>query len=289
METQNGKYLRAASPHCRRRKKRSAPVLILAVTAVCLALTLAGMLLYAAHLNRAAEDFSDLSRLVHDAAPEKTAGGSAGSSGGQTSGQAGPENRDPSAPKTILPEFATLYERNPEFFGWLEIEGTQIDYPVMYTPNEPEKYLRANFQGQYSRSGTPFVDGSCTGESDNILIYAHNMSDKTMFHSLLNYQEKDYWRKHPTITFNTLYERNEYEVLAAFYDRVYYQNEKVFKFYQFIDAENEEDYRYAIEQFRKKSIYDTGVTAQYGDKLITLVTCAYHTDNGRFVVVARQK
>lgn len=286
----NGKYLRG-TPLVRRRRRRrgSAPVIILSVVAVCLAITLAGMLLYAAHLNKATADFSDLSQLVHSGAPGKSTDGLSGSSGGQASDQAGSENRDPSAPKTILPEFVTVYEQNPDFFGWLEIQGTKIDYPVMFTPEEPEKYLRANFQGQYSRSGTPFVDGGCTGDSDNIIIYAHNMSDKTMFHSLLNYQEKDYWRQHPTILFSTLYERGEYEVLAAFYDRVYYKNEKVFKFYQFINAADEADYQYAIEQFQKKSIYDTGVTAQYGDRLITLVTCAYHTDNGRFVVVAREK
>ena len=77
--------------------------------------------------------------------------------------------------------------------------------------------------------------------------------------------------------------------MSVFYDRIYYSHEDVFKFYKFVDAENEADFDYAVSQLKKKALYDTGVTAEYGDKLITLVTCAYHVDNGRFVIVARRK
>ena len=84
-----------------------------------------------------------------------------------------------------------------------------------------------------------------------------------------------------------MYEEKTYEIIAAFYDRVYYKYEDCFKFYQFIDAEDEAHFQEAIDYFKKTALYDTGVTAEYGDKLITLVTCAYHVDNGRFVVVAK--
>lgn len=114
------------------------------------------------------------------------------------------------------------------------------------------------------------------------------MLDGSMFRSLLKYEQKNYWQAHPTIQFDSLYREGEYEVLAAFYDRVYRQSEDVFKFYQFIDPEGEEDFQQAMENYQKKSLYDTGVTAEYGDQLLTLVTCAYHTANGRFVVVARR-
>lgn len=188
----------------------------------------------------------------------------------------------------ILPEYAALSAENPDFFGWIRIPDTRIDYPVMYSPEEPEKYLHAGFNGKYSFAGTPFLDGSCEPSSDNLLIYAHNMLDGSMFRSLIKYEQKDYWQKHPVIQFDTLYEKQEYEVLAAFYDRVYYQKETCFKFYQFIQAADEADFDNAIARFREKALYDTGVSVSYGEQLITLVTCAYHTDNGRFVVVAKK-
>lgn len=190
---------------------------------------------------------------------------------------------------TILPQYAQLYQQNPDMVGWIKIEGTAIDYPVMHTPAAPEKYLHVNFEGAYSYPGVPFVDAACTIDSDNLLIYGHNMPNGTMFRSLMQYQQKNFWQNHPTIVFNTLYEEQEYEVLAAFYDRVYYKTEDVFKFYQFIDPETEEEFDEGIAQFKEKALYDTGVNAEYGDRLITLVTCAYHTDHGRFVVVARRK
>lgn len=190
---------------------------------------------------------------------------------------------------TILPQYAQLYQQNPDMVGWIKIEGTAIDYPVMHTPADPEKYLHVNFEGAYSYPGVPFVDAACTIDSDNLLIYGHNMPNGTMFRSLMQYQQKNFWQNHPTIVFNTLYEEQEYEVLAAFYDRVYYKTEDVFKFYQFIDPQTEEEFDEGIAQFKEKALYDTGVTAEYGDRLITLVTCAYHTDHGRFVVVARRK
>lgn len=192
-------------------------------------------------------------------------------------------------PPEILPQYADLAAQNPEMVGWLRIADTAIDYPVMHTPEDPEKYLHTNFEEEYSYPGVPFIDGNCTMDSDNLLIYGHNMPNGTMFRSLLQYKEEAYWKEHPTICFDTLYEEQEYEVLAAFYDRVYYKTEDVFKFYQFIDAEDEQNFDDAIAQFRSKALYDTGVEAAYGDQLITLVTCAYHTDNGRFVVVVRRK
>lgn len=190
--------------------------------------------------------------------------------------------------RTILPQYLELSQKNPELFGWIKIDGTRIDYPVMHTPDDPEKYLHTDFKEESSYAGIPFLDASCSETSDNLLIYGHNMLDGSMFRSLLKYESKTFWESHPVIEFDTLYETQKYEVLSAFYDRVYYKTEDVFKFYQFIDAENEEEYNDAVAHFKEKQLYETGVEAAYGDQLITLVTCAYHTDNGRFVVVARK-
>ena len=189
----------------------------------------------------------------------------------------------------MLPQYGDLYQQNPDLYGWVRIDGTIIDYPVMRSESDPEKYLHANFEAEYSYPGTPFVDAKCTNDSDNILIYAHNMLDGSMFRSLLKYESKTYWEAHPTIMYSDLYNEYTYEVVAAFYDRVYRKTETdVFKFYQFIDAEDERHYTDAIDNFKSKALYETNVDAVYGDQLITLITCAYHTDNGRFVVVARK-
>ena len=115
------------------------------------------------------------------------------------------------------------------------------------------------------------------------------MKNGTMFKHLLNYQSEKFWKEHPTVKFDTLYEEGEYEVVAAFYDRVYYSYEDVFKFYNVIELEDEDSYDDAIANLRKKSIYDTGVVPAYGTQLVTLITCAYHVDNGKFVVVLAEK
>ena len=114
------------------------------------------------------------------------------------------------------------------------------------------------------------------------------MNNGSQFATIMDYENKAFWEEHPVIYLSTLYETRTYEVLACFRDRVYYKYEDVFKFYQFIDAEDEAAFDEAYNYFKNKSCYDTGVTAEYGDDLITLVTCAYHTDNGRFVVVAKR-
>lgn len=190
----------------------------------------------------------------------------------------------------ILPYFVEM-ARNPDFVGWIKITGTKLDCPLMYTPGDGEKYLRRNMEGEYSVGGVPFIDEHCSLDprSDNLIIYGHNMKNGTMFRTLMEYDQRDYWEEHPVIYLSSLYEEKEYEILAAFYDKVYMKTDTCFKFYQFIDAEDEEDFNEAIAYFKKHALYDTGVTAAYGDKLITLVTCSYHVDNGRFVVVAREK
>ena len=202
-----------------------------------------------------------------------------------------PEATEAPKEREYLPFLQEKREENEDTVGWLTIDGTKIDYPVMYTPQDPEKYLHLGFDQKYSFAGLPFIDANCSldPESDNLIIYAHNMLDGSMFRSLMKYEEKSYWQQHPTVKLDLWDEEREYEVLAAFRDRVYYKTENCFKFYKFIDAESEDSYREAIDYYKTHACYDTGVTAQPGDKLLTLVTCAYHTDNGRFVVVAREK
>lgn len=195
----------------------------------------------------------------------------------------------PETKPQILPIFAEMAENNPDMVGWIRVPDTKLDYPVVFTPEDEEKYLHRNLNGHFSVGGVPFISASCSLEprSDNLIIYGHNMENGTMFRPLLRYEQVNFWREHPVIYLSSLYREEPYQVVAAFYDRVYLQSEDCFKFYQFIDAGSEEDFNTAISYFKKRSLYDTGVTAEYGDELITLVTCAYHVDNGRFVVVAK--
>ena len=195
----------------------------------------------------------------------------------------------PTEPREVLPRLQEQYEKNPDLAGWLTVPGTRIDYPVMYSPDEPERYLHANFEVSYSFAGLPFIDAACDPESGNRIIYAHNMLDGSMFRTLLKYQQKDFWQRNPVISFNTLYEEQEYEVVAAFYDKVYKKTDTNFKFYQFYDTPDHSRFEEAMAYYREHALYDTGVTAQCGDLFLTLVTCAYQTENGRFVVVARKK
>lgn len=199
------------------------------------------------------------------------------------------EESEPLKEDSILAVYEEMKRNNPDFAGYLAIDGTEIEYPVMYTPDEPEKYLHKDINGAECDGGLPFIDARCSiaPDSDNIIIFGHNMRDGSRFGTLTMYDDKDYYKEHPVIHFDTPEGRREYEVMSAFYDRVYYTDEDDFRFYNFIDSDNKEDYNKAIDSYIDKSIYDTGVRAQYGDKLITLVTCAYQEDNGRFVVVAR--
>lgn len=160
----------------------------------------------------------------------------------------------------------------------------------MHTPEEPEYYLRRDFEGAYSLRGVPFLDARCYDGCSNYIIYGHYMKDGTMFGSLQAYAKPAYCEAHPTITLNTATGCADYTVMAAFYSQVYSQEDsKVFRYYQYADLSNEADFAAYVKQVQKAALYDTGVNAQYGEQLLTLSTCSYHTDEGRFVVVAKKQ
>ena len=274
----------------RRRRRGPNPLFIILVAVFCVALIAVAAILI--HMGKARSDFRKLSEMVEEnatatAAPVETTPPETRSTG-PTAETTVPTEPEPTEP-VMLAKYAPLYEQNHDLFGWLRIDGTVIDYPVMHTPTDPEKYLHTNFKREYSFGGIPFIDANCSADSDNLLIYGHNMLDGSMFRTLLKYQQKDFWQRNPVISFNTLYEEQEYEVVAAFYDKVYKKSDTNFKFYQFYDTSDQSSFDEAMAYYREHALYDTGVTAQCGDLFLTLVTCAYQTENGRFVVVARKK
>ena len=138
-----------------------------------------------------------------------------------------------SAEEKAAQEYNALKEKNPDFWGWIKIDDTALSYPVMHTPEEPEYYLRRDFEGAYSLRGVPFLDGRCYDGCGNYIIYGHYMKDGTMFGSLQAYAKPAYCEEHPTITLNTADGCEVYTVMAAFYSQVYKQEDTgVFRYYQ---------------------------------------------------------
>lgn len=191
----------------------------------------------------------------------------------------------------ILPQYEELYQENQDLIGWIKIDDTPIDYPVMQTFDNPTFYIHRDWDKNESKSGLPLIDARCTLESENIIIYSHRMKNGTMFGSLKNYNEKSFYDEHQIIKFDTIYEEAEYQIIAvllaqAFYDEDYSEDE--FVYYNYIELDSEERFQEYIDWVKELSLYDTGVTAEYGDSLITLCTCNYHVQDGRLLVVAKK-
>lgn len=193
--------------------------------------------------------------------------------------------------KTILSEYEELYNENPDLIGWIKVEDTPIDYPVMQTFDDPTFYIHRDWNKNESTYGLPLVDARCTLESGNIIIYSHNMKNGTMFGSLKKYNEQSFYEEHQIIKFDTIYEKAEYQIIAVLLAQVFYDeepNENEFVYYNYIDLGSKEEFQEYVDQVKERSLYDTGVTAEYGDSLITLCTCNYHVKDGRFLVVAKK-
>lgn len=184
-----------------------------------------------------------------------------------------------------------LQKENADIVGWLEIENTSINYPVLQGEDN-EYYMTHNYKKEKSKNGSIFLnkDYDWNIPSSNLLMYGHNLGNGTMFQELLKYQNKEFYNNHKVIRFTTAKEDAEYEIISVFKSRVYYKSEQnVFRYYYFINANTEEEYNNYVENAKKASIYEIEPTAKYGDQLITLSTCSYHVKDGRFAVVGRKK
>ena len=271
---------------------------------------------------------------------------------------------------TPLPKYDEYLEVNPYVSGWLAVDGSKIDGPVVYTPGSQNYFLHRALDGSDSERGTYFIAINWQEQFNHTLIYGHNMKDGTGFGSLLKYADSSYGKKHNIIHFDTLYEDRDYEVLGVFYSQIQeeeleteedraaadklieersiakleqeadssisredpvaetagsegetegtqatdagagieltvrdldlggdwgdsdiYREEKDqdngrFRYYYYTDLEDKSDFDYYVASVKDRSLYDTGVQAEWGDELLTLSTCSYQVKNGRFVVVA---
>ena len=175
-----------------------------------------------------------------------------------------------------------LYEKNSDCIGWICIPDTAVDYPVMHTPQNPQKYLRKNFDCEYSSSGVPFLHENNTLDSDNLIIYGHNMKNGTMFSDITRYRNDTYCAEHPTIELETRRGLKLYTVFAV----VQVKNNNTW--YQFITANDEEDYKNRIKMISEAALYTFGASPQYGQQLLTLSTCYGNSKNDRLIIIAAE-
>lgn len=191
---------------------------------------------------------------------------------------------------TFSEKYSKLLKQNSDMVGWITIPNTAVNYPVMYTPFDEEFYLRRDFTTSWDMRGSLFLnkEADLENESDNMIIYGHNMKDDTMFGSLEKYKDKDFYLKHQTFTFDTIYHRSTYEIFAVFKMVDEKDSDLYIDYYHFFNITDEKLYNNQISQYKALSFYDTEITPKFGDKLLTLSTCEYSNENGRLVVVARK-
>jgi len=201
-------------------------------------------------------------------------------------------NENVSESKTArMTKIEELQKENSDIVGWLEIENSNINYPVLQGEDN-SYYMTHNYKKQYSKHGSLFLDKDYNWNlpSTNLLIYGHNnRGSNEMFVDLINYKNEDYYKTHKTIRFTTNKEDAEYEIISVFLSRVYYKSETdVFRYYYFINAENEQEFNKFVQNCKDASLYDIEATAKYGDQLLTLSTCEFSQEDGRLAVVARK-
>ena len=214
--------------------------------------------------NRSKQEFEEIEMLISDSVEQ---------------------TEEKSQQELAYEKYQALLAENNDFIGWIRIEGTNVNYPVMQTVDNPNFYLKHNFDKQYSDYGVPYLDEECFIDlTNNLVIYGHNMKNGTMFTDLVNYKDKDFWKEHQVINFDTMAEFSEYQVMYAF---AFDTNNETFCYNDFTHMD-EEQFAEFMAECEKRMAYDTGVRAEYGDEILTLSTCEYTHENGRFVVVAKK-
>lgn len=206
----------------------------------------------------------------------------------------------------ILPQYRDLYEKNPDMVGWLKIDRARIDSPVMQTKEDPEHYLRRDFDGREDSGGTPFIDYRCSvsqRRSFNLILYGHYTDGDRLFRRLLDYAYKYRGLKEgDKIYFDTLMEQGSYEVAAAFFydgtDAVLQDpdsntGEEAYTFYNYIELDSREGFEQFQKGIEERKLYETGVEIAPKDHLLTIICCAPEAysgirQGGRFVLIARK-
>lgn len=257
--------------------------LILAIIALCVSIGILGW--YFLNRHKEEEKVDDLKKLITTTEDTTSQSTEATSSEEKINGLRYYIIND----VIVQEKYKDIYLKNSDFIGWIQIDGTKVDYPVVFTPEDEDWYLRKNFDKDYSIAGTIFIAGGTElyRPSENIIIYGHKMTDHTMFGDIHNYEDEDYYKEHKYIHFNHLQEDATYEVIAAYKTVSHNMNTYTgFDVYGYVNLDKEK-FDYFVSESKNATNYKTA-DVSYGDKLITLSTCSYHTTNGRFVVVAKK-
>lgn len=189
-------------------------------------------------------------------------------------------------PRPDFTKYKVLKDTNPDFAGWLTIDGTVIDYPVMYTPDQPRYYMRRGFDKEYSLSGSPFIGQNGTIDTDMFIIYAHNMSNGTMFSKLDSYKDLDFYKDHKTISFTSIDEERTYEVFSSLRVKVPVENDLAY--YDYSGDLIDQDYQDLVDYLQGKSLIKTDSAPKNREQILILSTCSYHTRDGRFIIAAKR-
>lgn len=250
---------------------------------------------YLIHSQQSAGEYDDLASLRNELLASVSSSSSASSSqssssslsSSQSSSSSSSESSGDPEEQVILPELLPFYETNSDTVGWLIIPGTRINYPVMQTPGDPDYYLKHNFNKDWSDWGAIYARETCDvfAPSDCVTLFGHHMADGSMFTGLDAFKNEAFGREHQTLTFDTLYEHHTYQIWAVFKISANHTDGS-FPYHRFTNAETAEEFDEFVQTVKGMQFYETGITPAFGDKLLTLSTCEYTLNNGRFVVCA---
>lgn len=261
--------------------------ILIAVFAVAFVASAVYLGMYFARSKRQAEKYEALANMVDSVKNTTPAAPAETQPGAPTDAT---EAQNPNTPDpNVLPPYQEVYTMNRDTVGWIKIDGTVVNYPVMQTSvNNRDYYLRRDYYSEYEEygAGSIYAREECDvfKPSDNVTLYGHNMHDGSMFHCLLDYENKKTWENNSLIFFDTLYEYHTYQIFAVF--KTTATLDEGFAYHQMEDAGSKEEFDAFVAKCKELAFYDTGITPVYGDKLLCLSTCEYTQDNGRFVVAA---
>lgn len=184
-------------------------------------------------------------------------------------------------------DLSSLKSKNNDLVGWIKVDGTNINYPVM---QNGQYYLKKNFYKNNSQLGTPFLAQNCNIKtSDNLIIYGHHIKTGLMFADIDKYKNYNFYKNHKYIKFYTLEnektKENLYEICFAFKTVA---NSNGFNYYSYTRLDSNDYFSNFVESCRNIELYNTYVETNLGDKFLTLSTCEYSQKDGRMVIVGRK-
>ncbi len=187
-------------------------------------------------------------------------------------------------------QFSALYQINQKICGWLKIDGTGIDYPVVQAADN-DYYLHHTFYDGYSSAGAPFLDCSCDfsvdSMSENLIVYGHNLNSGRMFHDLVRYKDVAYYKEHPVVSFNTVYADYDWKILGLFFTNADMGLDDSFAYHTWYGSKSEAEFFSQLNKAMQRSFFTTGVDVRSGDRLLMLSTCDNSFDDSRLVLLAR--